>query len=239
MFEDAKPVFLAVQCWLNRAKDYYTAESEASEYGKIVQDLASSYKYLAFFDFDESNQCKLHKRRADLLEDLLTILNETYYLALCRELWYELGLCYSTMLDIKLDAFEKMKIQEIPNPHVLNKINMLCNKSIAKFKCFVDSYKEKATNELQKSISNDEIEPIMFAYFQIGRLYYKIVTPDRSLQINNIQKSLMFYQLFVLGCEQYKIIGERMKAEYSVCKEMTTLLPLKIKKISGELSESN
>lgn len=231
MFDDAKPVFLAVQTWLNRAKDYYSSESEASEYARIIQDLSSSYKYLAFYDFDESNQCKLHKRRSDLLEELLILLNETYYMAICRELWYELGLAYSTMLDIKLDAFDRIH-QGRANPHVLNKINMLCNKSITKFQCFVNSYKDKKTAELQVTISVDEMEPILFAYFQIGRLYYKIMSSDRAMQISNTESSLQFYQLFVKGCEEHKAIGERLKGEYGVCKEMISLLPLKIKKLS-------
>lgn len=71
MFDDAKPIFLAIQNWLNKAKEYYTLDSEASEYAKIVQDQASAYKYLAFYDFDDGNRCKLHKRQADLLEGLL------------------------------------------------------------------------------------------------------------------------------------------------------------------------
>lgn len=232
MFEDAKPVFLTVQDWLNRAKEYYTVESEASEYAKIVQDQSNLYKYLAFYDFDEANQCKMHKRRADLLEDVLNTLNETYYMAICRELWYELGLAYSTILDIKLDTFERIKIQETPSPHILNKINILCNKSIAKFQSFIDSYKDKNTQELPATLATDELEPIMFAYFQIGRLYYKIMTPDKSLQISHTTNSLKYYQLFVIGCEEKKEFAERMRAEYGVCKEMIGLLPLKIKKIS-------
>lgn len=238
IFDDAKPVFLAVQNWLNKAKEYYSADSEASEYAKIISDLSDSFKWLAFFEFDESNQCKLHKRRVDLLEDLLGILNETFYLTICRELWYELGMAYSTILDIKLDSFEKTKIQEPANPHVLNKINKLCKKSIQKFQQFIDSYKnKKGTKELPKEMPSDEFEPIMFAYFQIARLYYKIITPDRAMQLDNTRLSLQYYELFVKGCEEYKDIAERMGGEFGVCKEMVSLLPLKIRKLNAEIAE--
>lgn len=47
MFDDAKPIFLAIQNWLNKAKEYYTLDSEASEYAKIVQDQATAYKYFS------------------------------------------------------------------------------------------------------------------------------------------------------------------------------------------------
>jgi KIF-binding protein len=68
-------VFLSAQTWLNKAKEYYTSENEDSEYVIIVQDLAALYKYLAFFDDDDDNQCKLHKRRTDLLEELVKLLS--------------------------------------------------------------------------------------------------------------------------------------------------------------------
>lgn len=230
MFDDAKPVFLTTQTWLNRAKEYYTAETEASEYAKIVQDLALTYKYLVFFEFDESNQCKMHKRRIDLLEDLLELLNETYYLSTCRELWYELGIAYSAMLDIKLDLHDRVKYAE-PNPNALSKINQLCHKSIAKFQSFIGSYSDKKTLELKSGLTHEEMEPILFAYFDCGRLFYKLTTPDRTMQIENTKNSLRYYQLLVNACEADKKFQQRMKAEYGVCKEMTTLLPLKIKKL--------
>lgn len=235
MFDDAKPVFLAIHTWLNKAKEYYTAESEASEYAKIIQDLSCSYKYLAFFDFDENNQCKLHKRRADLLEDLVNLLNPTYYMAICRELWYELGLAYTSILDIKLDIFERIKIQENPGPHVLNKINTLCKKSIEKFESFIDSYKD-ANGEIPNTLSDDDLSPIIFAYFQIGRLFYKIITPNKQQQIINTQNSLKYYKLFVKSCEERKTIADSMKGELGVCKEMTVLLPLKIQKLQNEMN---
>lgn len=51
-------------------------------------------------------QCKMHKRRADLLEGVAKELNPTYYLTPCRELWFELGETYSAMLDIKISRFQ-------------------------------------------------------------------------------------------------------------------------------------
>lgn len=237
MFDDAKPIFLAVQNWLNKAKEYYTLDSEASEYAKIVQDQASAYKYLAFYDFDDGNRCKLHKRQADLLEGLLTM-NPTYYLNICREVWFELGTTYSTMMDIKLEAFEKLKIQENPRPHVLNKINLLCQKSIKKFQEFIDSYNEKDTNELRKNIPADELQPILFAYFQIGRLCYKIITPDKKSQITNVTNCLKYYTLFMKTYDENKFLAEHLKQEYGVCREMVELLPLKIMKLRQEMEGS-
>lgn len=237
-YEDAKLVFINAQSWLTKAKEYYTAESEASEYAKIVQDHASLYKYLAFFDEDDANQCKFHKKRADMLDELAALLNPTYYMSICREIWYELGLTYSTMLDIKLTALEKLQINERPTPHALNKINKLCDRSIKSFQQFLDSYKADEGQEMVKNLSTDEIHPILFAYFHIGRLYYKIITPDKLMQLMNIRNSEKYYKMLIKGCEDFPEAGELLKAEMGVCKEMVGLLPLKMQKILAEIQDS-
>lgn len=83
-YEDAKHVFLEAQSYLNKAKEYYSLESEASQYARIIQDYASLFKHLAFFEDDSANQAKLHKRRADQLEAVQNELNPTFYLNICR-----------------------------------------------------------------------------------------------------------------------------------------------------------
>lgn len=233
-FEDAKEVFLTAQNWLNVAKEYYRIDNEASEYSKIVQDFASLFKYLAFFEDDLCNQAKLQKRRADQLETLVGALNPTYYLNVCREVWYELGLVYSVMLDIKLDLLGNQTMHSRPSPHALNKINSLCKKSIEKFKQFLDSYKDK-DGLIPDNIEEDELQPILFSYFHIARLYYKFMTPDKHLTLDNISNSLKYYQTFVKKCDEHENLAALMKGELGVCREMTQLLPLKIGKLTEEI----
>lgn len=108
------------------------------------------------------NQAKLHKRRADLLTSLDN-LNPKFYLNICREVWYELGLTFSVMLDIKMDQLGN-SASKVPSPHALSKINTLCNKSIFRFKEFLESYKDKIAN-----LDTDELQPVLFCYFHIGR----------------------------------------------------------------------
>lgn len=236
-FEDAKEVFFIAQNWLNKAKEYYTVDHEATEYSKIVQDYASLYKYMALFEDDLSNQSKLQKRRADQLEALVAALNPTYYLNVCREVWYELGLVYSVMLDIKLDLLGNQTMHVRPAPHALQKINLLCSKSIEKFKQFTDSYRDK-DGQIPENLDIEELQPILFTYFHVGRLYYKYITPDKNLQLENIGNSLKFYDLFVKSCDKHEDLGNRMKGELGVCREMTSLLPLKIAKLKEEINAS-
>ena len=83
-------------------------------------------------------------------------------------------------------------------------------------------------------MSVDNLLPIYFAYFHLGRLYYKLTTPDKLMQINNIKNSLKYYNLLITGCENNKDAGETFKAELGVCKEMVMLLPLKMKRLLEE-----
>ncbi|XP_053675850.1 KIF-binding protein [Anopheles nili] len=236
-FDDAKLVMLNSLSWLKKAKEYYTKETAASQYAIILQDIASLYKHLAAFDEDDGNQCKLFKRGADQLEEIVEILNATYYLTICREAWYELGLTYSNMLNVKLSQLDELQSNERPTPHALNKINHLCEKSIRNFQKFVDSYKISLdTLELPENIDEDEMQPILYAFFHIGRLYYRIITPDKRLKLKNVENSLFFYKRFAECC-----LNERMKPlfaqEVGVCKEMISLLPLKIEKLKSEIAE--
>ncbi|XP_055386127.1 KIF-binding protein [Condylostylus longicornis] len=236
-FDDAKVVFHFVTLWLDRSKEYYKSDTEASEYARIIIDFSELYKVMAFFDDIPSNQSKMHKKRADYLEDLLKILNPKYYLVLCRECWYNAGLAYCAMLDVKLDAISNLKYDEKPTPHALHKINMLCDKAINHFKQFIDSYIDKDTETLKDGILSSEKELYLFAHFHLGRLFYKIITPNKENQLNNLSNSLKFYKLFVEGCEADKEASKALQAEIGVCKEMVILLPHKISKTIDEMKQ--
>lgn len=228
--DDARPVFIMLQAWIEKAKTYYTSETEATEYSKVIQDYSAGYKHLAFFESDPPNQAKMHKRRVDLLEGLLELLNRAFYMNVVREVLYELGSAYSSILDIKLETLEGTSSNG-PNPNALKKINDLCTKTIKAFEEYVTTYYEPKTDKLKTDIDVDELKPIAFAYFQIARIHNKFITPDKKLQASNVSNCLMNYQKFISLCEEQKDVGESMKAELAISKEMVTLLPLKLKRL--------
>lgn len=232
-FEDAREVFRAGQSYLSKAKEYYSLENEASQHARIIQDFAHFFKHLAFFEDDPSTQSKLHKRRADQLEGVLAQLNETYYMNICRELMFELGLTYSDMLDIKCD---QMKFTEV-QPSALSKINTLCHKAIKKFQEFEDSYKDKKTGEIPSTLDVDELQVVACVNFNMGRLFYKIVTPDKKMQLENTNLSYKHYKIFIDYCEKHKTIAERMKGELGVTRNMCELLPFKVQKLRDEIKQ--
>lgn len=233
-FEDAKEVFMTAQDYLNLAKEYYTLESEASQHARIVQDHATLFKRLAFFEEDPSTQAKLHKRRADQLEGILAQLNPSYYMNIVRELLFELALTYSDMLDIKCDIMKFSDVQ----PAALSKINAICHKAIGKFLEFEDTYRHKETRQIPASTDVDELQLIACANFNLGRLHYKFITPDKQMQLDNVTKSYNHYKVFIEYCEKHREIAEVMKGELGVTKNMCDLLPIKMRKLQEEINKS-
>ena len=57
----------------------------------------------------------MHKRRLDLLLPLLGELNPQFFLALCRQMQYEIGEIYSEMTDLKISLSEHQ--EEPPTMH--------------------------------------------------------------------------------------------------------------------------
>lgn len=144
---------------------------------------------------------------------------------------FELGLTYSDLLDIKCD---KLKFQDVL-PQTLSKVNKICRKAIDKFQEFIDSYIDKKTNEIPATLDIDEYQAIACAHFNLGRLFYKIITPDKKMQLENIQSSYNNYKIFIDYCEKHQEISERMKGEKGVTQSMVELLPHKIKKLMDEI----
>ncbi|KAJ2950198.1 hypothetical protein O0L34_g11558 [Tuta absoluta] len=231
-YEDAREVFLACQNWLNKAKEYYKLETLASDYIELIQDSSQSYSYLAFFEEDDERRSKMHKRRVDMLEDLIKEINPTYYMQYCRQLWFELGEVYSDILNIKLDKLNKSK--ERPTPHALKKINALCEKSIENYDHFLDSVKDK-NGKMPVKLEFDLIRPVVSAYAFIGRNSMKRIAVDKAMQFIHVKKSLDSYQAVVDICKADKDAAMMMQEEYSLCDEMVKILPIKINKLESEL----
>lgn len=225
-FSDARLVFLNAQKWLEQAKTYYTLENHASDHILIVQDISQAYKYLTFFEDDEARQAKMHKKRIDILENVIKELNPHYYESACRQIWVELGETYSDILDIKLDRLQMS--DEKPVPQALTKINHLAKSSIKNFQAFLDSLQIHNSNSGPEQFSNELVQPALFSYFYLGRLYGKIITPDKTIQLENMQNSFNAYKFIIDYWEKYPSAAEVMSVELNLCKELVNLLPMKI-----------
>ncbi|XP_005183489.1 KIF-binding protein [Musca domestica] len=232
-FDDAKEVYHFVIKWLDIAKEHYKPDTDATEYAKIINDFAELYQHIAFFEEDPVNQSKMQKRRAKYYEELLELLNPTFYLSICRESWYGAGLAYSAILDIKLDL---LKASRTPNPQELGKINQVCQQAIKNFKSYIESYTEK-DGSWKPNMDVEEQRTVLYAHFHVGRLHYKIITPDQNLQLENLSNSLKYYKTFIDECSKLEEPAKALQAEVGVCREMVNLLPMKIANVKKRLAK--
>lgn len=235
-FEQARKVFLTVQRWIYKAQDYYHIDDHCTDYTEIVQDHSRLYKQLIFFEGDYDRQCKMHKRRVDLLKNVLDELNPQYYLLVCRQLMFELAETYSAMLDLKLAAADETEAR--PTGRVLKKINMLTQQSIGEFSKYIDSLRNP-NKELPEKLAEDDERPAMIAHFCIGRLYSKFVEFDVAKRVANLNKSVEHYKFLIDYCKRNPLAKEKVKAEYGICDEMVLLLPAKMDKILREAEQIN
>ncbi|KAF2885054.1 hypothetical protein ILUMI_21109 [Ignelater luminosus] len=231
--DDARKVFLNVKMWLNRAHSYYTLNNLASDYIEIVQDQAQMYLNLSFFEDNPENQAKMHKRRADLLENVLKEVNPTYYMQYCRQMWYELAQSYGEILHIKMDKLKESNGR--PTPHTLTKINSLVDKGILHYNNFINSFKDVSTNQIPRTIDKDYQKPLLQAYFHIGALYSRYITLDKQVMLNNVKASLEAYKKVTEYCVHNVDADKLIPTEVSICREMITLLPMKINKLEHEI----
>lgn len=231
-FSDAKLVFFKINEWIDNAKKYYCLENHASDYVQLIQDQSQAYKYLSFFLNEEAQQAKMHKRRIDMLEDVLKELHETYYQNCCRQIWMELGETYSEILDIKLERLQTM--DERPTPNMLKKINNLTSSAIKYFEKFIESVKKSMAEN--NKFPDELTRPVLSAYFHLGRLYNKFITPEKNQQLENVEKSYSAYSFLVNYCERDSNAKELMQIELSICKDFVNLLPLKISKLRLEIN---
>jgi predicted dithiol-disulfide oxidoreductase (DUF899 family) len=78
MFQ-ARALFLAGQQHLNAAKQFYQLDGHVVNYVEIIQDHSQLFRYLIAFEEDLERQCKMCKRRIDMLTEVLVELNPQHY----------------------------------------------------------------------------------------------------------------------------------------------------------------
>jgi hypothetical protein len=52
-----------------------------------------------------------------------------------------------------------------------------------------------STKKVPTRLNEDVLRPALVAYFRVGRLYSKIVTPDKVTQLEHLKQSLDAYQV--------------------------------------------
>jgi hypothetical protein len=96
--------------------------------------MSALYRSLTFFEPEEERSCKLHKRRIDMLEQVVQDLNPQHFLLITRQFHYEIAECYTEMMELKYMILQKTKD---PSEHALDKINKLIASAVLNFNKFL------------------------------------------------------------------------------------------------------
>ncbi|XP_043230360.1 KIF-binding protein-like [Amphibalanus amphitrite] len=236
-FEEARKVFLCAQRWIQKAKQYYTLEEHASDHVEVVREHSQLFKALIFFESDLDRQCKMYKRRVDLLEPLLAELNPTYYLMVIRQLQYELAEIYSDIAQCKVELQrDRDKRGQHVTAHVVQKINHLAHQSIKYFDLFLNTLKDSEGHYPDK-FEEDLTRPVLIAYFHLGHLYNRLMEIELKPKLANVQKSIAAYQFIIDYCDRVPLGAEKMAEELSACREMARLLPTKMDRIRNAIND--
>lgn len=228
-FDAARNLFLFGQKCVEGAKRFFTLEWHASDNISVVQDHSQLFKHLIFFEPALDRKCRMYKRRADMLENLLKELNPQHYLLLMRQLYFEVGIIYSEMADCKITLVSDT---EKPTSHAVLKINKLIGQSLKHFDNFINSFQDHS-GRLPDKFDKENLRSILSAKFWIARLHSKMIVVSPQIQLENTKKSLEHYKWIVTYHKAYPADVEGCFAEeLKMCQEMVNLLPHKLNKMS-------
>lgn len=222
-YDQARQVFLFAMNIINQAKTYYVLDGFVTDHVEISQDTSQLYLKMIFFESNIDRKCKMHKRRIDILSSLCQQISEEHYLSLIRQLLFELGECYSALLDLKLE-----QKTDTDSSKTFEKISHLAQQGISTFEHFLLTMNDKKTKVKPETYADDYLRPVLLAYFYIGRFHSKF--PDN--RIEHLRQSLEQYQYIVSYVDKHPNTRESIEQEYEICKEMISLIPLKIDKLN-------
>eukprot|EP00026_Physarum_polycephalum_P001145 Phypoly_transcript_01146.p1 GENE.Phypoly_transcript_01146~~Phypoly_transcript_01146.p1 ORF type:complete len:545 (+),score=83.59 Phypoly_transcript_01146:1989-3623(+) len=225
-FADAKSLFLrSMQC-LNKAKQYFVLDGFVSDHFNILHDMSSLYGALAAFETDPDRICKMTRRRIDLLEPVIAQLSPQHFEFLLMQNTFRLGELYSDLADMKIKILEQT---QNATGHQVKKINELLNKSISFFTKFLKMFEVK--DKEPEKIDPDQLEAYFMARFSLARLYSRLISDHPEILVKTLKQSLAQYEWVVNYAEKHPE-ASAYEAEVSVCRQMASLLPMKIQNIA-------
>jgi len=251
-FEEAKELFVPGLKHLSSALNHYVLDGYVTDHVKITQNMSQMYEYLAYFETNGSNKCKMHKRRINMLSAIEQQLSPQVYLDIVLELDYEIAQAYRVMANLKLDALTGKKSKKPANPDKKYvKINELFLKAIHYFQKFVECYdfppsttNTNADNQPSRDREkakikdpNDRCEYLL-AHFHLAAIYGKLRYSDKVKQLECLGKSIQGYEFVVKYYQQNQPIPG-FAEQFEIANQMKDLLPLRISQIqkSGRVSD--
>ncbi|CAH8436950.1 unnamed protein product [Schistosoma turkestanicum] len=239
-YKTASGIFRMILHCIMKAENFYTLQNHCSDAVALIQDKSKAYRLMAIFEKNINRQCCMHKRRIDMLTNVLEQLNSNHYLHTCRQLTFELAEALGTLRDLKKKLLDEVSVKGGQDSvHYARKSNDLTKRTISVYQNFLKLYGVNS-GTATINFSDDDIKPLIVTYLYTARLYSQLISTGTTEKIQNVSKALDFYLQLVTLAENHikRFPKSAIKdcEELKIAKEMVALLPLKLSRLSqGEL----
>ncbi|OQR80372.1 KIF1-binding protein-like [Tropilaelaps mercedesae] len=233
-YEEARQVFLAAQKKVTKAIAYYNLKDRASDYVRVMQDVSKLYRDLAAFEPAVDRKCKMHKRRVDLLEEMAKVLDPKQYSPELQQIHFELGEVHTEMMELKYQVLPKGALKPTDGP--VNKINKLTQKAITHYQTFLDmisNFVAKGTEGADgiPKLEDSYVRSALVARFSIGRLQSKKIVGHPREQLENYEKSKLYYEQVEAYVKKYPDHEHFISGELEVMRDLMNSLPQTIRNL--------
>lgn len=225
-FEQAKAIFQLGQKYVRTTLTFWTMTDHVSDYVEILQDHSRLYQRLARFTVDANDQCKLHKRRIDMLAGIEKELNPQYFLQVCRQLQFEVAETYQEMMNLKCSLYSDANP---PSQKQQAKINTLGAQGILWYDRFMDTLRDMKTKEIPEKLEGHVIRPYLLGKFNQAAIWRKFQCAHPKNFVENSQKAVTLYGECMAGGDanpEYR----GFDTERRICEDMIEMIPIKVQR---------
>lgn len=225
-FDEAKAIFQLGQARIRAALKHLTLDGHVTDHIEITQDHSRLYQHLARFVSDPDTKCKLHKRRLDMLLAVVGELNPQYFLAMTRQLQFEIAEISHEMMSLKRSKYTN---ENPPDAAAVAKINKLGLQSIKWFTAFQESCRDTVTKEMPKDLDELVERPFLVAKFTSARIYSQLLVGNPKIYAENMEKCQEGYAWCVKYVDDHPEC-KCFKDEYPLCQDLVKMLPEKVRR---------
>ena len=230
--EEAKTIFRLGNTQLKKALKVFIMDGFVTDHIKITQTISQLYKYLIFFETDNSRIFAMEERRINMLEPIFNTINHKVYVIQWQETSLELAEIFCELFESNYEVFRTK--QKKSSSKEIDEINGYGRKSIFYYEDIIGYIESEYGKETEKKF--EDFITIITIKSNIARLYSKIIyMDDVKKRVDSLKKSLEIYsEVHKLLKGSKDIFGdkEELRENLHMCEEMIGMLPIKIDKVN-------
>jgi hypothetical protein len=230
--EEAKTIFRLGNTQLKKALKVFIMDGFVTDHIKITQTISQLYKYLIFFETDNSRIFAMEERRINMLEPIFNTINHKVYVIQWQETSLELAEIFCEIFESNYELFRTK--QKKAGSKEIDEINGYGKKSIFYYEDIIGYIENEYGKETEKKF--EDFITIITIKSNIARLYSKIIyMDDIKKRVDSLKKSLEIYsEVHKLLKGSKDIFGdkEELRENLHMCEEMIGMLPIKIDKVN-------